>query len=218
MEYCPICGGWFEKIDPDHYKCDTCELGIRYGEYVVENENDMSYHVVRVIGDKIYDPEIISVSDKEITLFLDHWLVDASSLKHDQTTINMLTKLLPHFKFEGTLVRGLYTPYVQIIRNGVDQCIESWSKSNDGLRNVEQFSQIAFGLVNEEDGKVQTYSPEQFVKRNAKLETESFDKIIEGQHTGIDLVTLAQYVRYRSDFLQKLEEAEEVLILQKVKK
>ncbi|MBP1308883.1 hypothetical protein JOD82_001903 [Paenibacillus sp. 1182] len=214
-EKCPACGGSFEQVHDTHNQCDTCELAMLNGVYVLENEHDRGYHEVRIINNKICDPEKIPVSDGEVVSFLDRWLVNAGALKYDASAIELVSKLIPHFSYEGSLFRGFYHPFVIIRRQQTVHCIESWSKSRFGIQNLENYAQIAFGNVNKEDGSVETYTPEQFIESNIELQKEPFDRVIEEGFEGLDIVRLAHYVNYRPDFLQLLEDVEEVLVIQK---
>ncbi|MFF2532223.1 hypothetical protein ACFVS2_25270 [Brevibacillus sp. NPDC058079] len=215
MNQCEVCDGHLQQIHATHYACDTCELNILDGVYVVENENGMGYHQVQVIDRKIFDSEKIGVLKEDIISFLDKWLVDSGSLKFHANTISFIKKLTPFFSYQGTMVRGLFSPFVQIKRNGVDECIESWSKSTNGIHQFEQFANFSFGKIVKEDGCIVPFTPQEFIDKNANVLPAKVDKVLMGNYAGLDLYLLARYVEYRKDFLEKLKVVEEVLVIQK---
>ncbi|WPS85558.1 hypothetical protein SMD22_00425 (plasmid) [Brevibacillus halotolerans] len=216
MKQCEVCGGHFELIHSTHYACNTCELNILDGVYVVTKGNDKNYHAVKVLDRKIFDPEKIEVSKEAIISFLDQWLINAGSLKYHADTISLIKKLTPIFSYQGNLVRGLCIPYVRLKRPGVVECIDSWSKSMNGIRKYETFAEFSFGQIRVSDGAVLPYTTQEFIDINVNISPSQVDMVISGDYTGLDLYLLARYVDYREDFMEKLKEVEEVLVIQKM--
>lgn len=157
----------------------------------------------------------IGVSKEQVVDFLNRWLVNYQAVKFEKSDIELVRKLTPMFSYQGELQRGLFAPFITRKRHGATEMLESWSKSVKGIQNFESYAEYAFGTVRVMDNTIEVYTEEEFLRYNQDANRLHCDRVIVGTHTGLDLEKLAKYVGYRNDFLAKLREVEEVLVIQK---
>lgn len=164
-------------------------------------------------------PDIIFevASKEEIICFLDKWLVNYRSLKLDAKAVELVEKLTPYFHYEGEMHRGLFEPYLIVQRAGVERCIDSWSKTSEGIAEMEELAECGFGSVSVMDGSIHVHTEEEFIQMNEEASSVEFDKVLIEHHVGLDLSKLAEFVGYRADFLSRIQAVEEVLVIRKAK-
>lgn len=152
----------------------------------------------------------LQVSDCNIVDMVNRWLVHPYIVQQNVYMLNLIRELMPHYKYEGTMYRGVYknAPYAQS-----GECIQSWSKSLKGIKKMERYALYTFGFVSKKDKAVEMFNSEKFITVNEEYPKEEFDNIIQDDIYGIDLYHLAKDAGYREDFLSLLKEMEIILVI-----